>query len=53
VPDDAMVLPHGVVHMSVDARFCLSMTKRLTPSGGTEDLATHVNRDLTRTVFRD
>ena len=53
VADDAMVLPHGVVHMSVDARFSLSLTERLTPSGGTEDLATDVNRDLTSAVLRD
>jgi hypothetical protein len=53
VADDAMVLPHGVVHVSVDARFSLPITERFTPSGGTEDLATDFNRDLTSTVFRD
>jgi hypothetical protein len=59
VADDAMVLPHGVVHVSVDARFSLSITERytpterFTPSGGTEDLATDFNRALTSTVFRD
>jgi hypothetical protein len=53
VADDALVLPHGVVHVAVDARLSLSMTERLTPSGGTEDLATDVNRALTSTVCRD
>jgi len=53
VADDAMVLPHGVVHVSVDARFSLPITERFTPSGGTEDLATDFNRDLNSTVFRD
>jgi hypothetical protein len=48
-----MVLPHGVVHVSVDARFSLPITERFTPRGGTEDLATDFNRDLNSTVFRD
>src|SRR3989441_1455286 len=53
VADDAMVLPHGVFHVSVDARFSLPITKRFTPSGGTEALATDFNRHLNSTVFRD
>src|SRR5712691_587659 len=51
--DDATVLPHGVFHVSADARFALPITKRFTPSGGTEDLATDFNRDLNSTVFGD
>jgi hypothetical protein len=51
--DDATVLPHGVFHVSADARFSLPITKRFTPSGGTEDLATDFNRDLNSTVFGD
>ena len=53
VADDAMVLPHGVFHVSVDARFSLPITERFTPSGGTEALATDFNRHLNSTVFRD
>ena len=53
VADDAMVLPHGVFHVSVDARFSLPITERFTPSGGTEALATDFNRNLNSTVFRD
>src|SRR2546429_1151316 len=53
VADDAMVLPHGVFHVSVDARFSLPITERFTPSGGTEALATDFDRNLNSTVFRD
>src|SRR5207253_9243077 len=53
VADDAMVLPHGVFRVSVDARFSLPITERFTPSGGTEALAADFNRDLNRNVFSD
>src|SRR6266571_1371105 len=51
--DDATVLPHGVFHVSADARFSLPITRRFTPGGGTEDLATDFNRDLNSTIFSD
>src|SRR6266516_1238417 len=51
--DDAIVLPSGVFRVSADARFSLPITKRFTPSGGTEDLAADFNRDLNSTAFSD
>ena len=51
--DDALVLPRGVWRASVDARFSFPITERFTPSGGTEALATDLNRELTSTVFSD
>jgi len=37
--DDALVLPQGRWRISAEARFSLPITKRFTPGGGTEDLA--------------
>src|SRR2546423_13250782 len=51
--DDAIVLPHGVLRLSADARFSLPITKRFTPGGGTQDLAADFNRELTSTTFPD
>src|SRR6266446_4127538 len=42
-----------VFHVSADARFSLPITKRFTPSGGAEALATDFNRELNSTVFSD
>src|SRR3712207_4829966 len=38
--DDALVLPRGRWYVSAEARFSLPITRRFTPEGGTEDLAT-------------
>src|SRR2546421_12991304 len=51
--DDAIVLPRGAWRVSADARFSLPITKRFTPSGGTEDLAADFNRSLNSAVFSD
>ena len=51
--DDALVLPQGRWHVSAEARFSLPITRRFTPEGGTEDLATDFNRELNSTVFPD
>jgi hypothetical protein len=51
--DDALVLPRGVWRVSTEARFSLPITKRFTPSGGTQDLAADFNRELNSTVFSD
>jgi hypothetical protein len=51
--DDARVLPQGRWHLSVEARSSLPITRRFTPEGGTEDLATDFNRELNSTVFPD
>src|SRR5207249_11472871 len=51
--DDALVLPQGRWHVSVDARFSLPITKRFTPRGGTQDLAADFNRELNSTTFPD
>jgi len=48
IADDALVLPQGRWRVSAEARFSLPITKRFTPSGGTEDLATDFNRELNR-----
>jgi hypothetical protein len=53
VADDAAVLPQGVFRVSADTRFSLPITKRFTPSGGTEDLAADFNRNLNSAVFSD
>ena len=51
--DDALVLSQGRWHLSAEARFSLPITRRFTPEGGTEDLATDFNRELNSTVFPD
>ena len=51
--DDALVLPQGRWHLSAEARFSLPITRRFTPEGGTEDLATDFNRELNSLVFPD
>jgi hypothetical protein len=51
--DDARVLPQGRWHISAEARVSLPITRRFTPEGGTEDLATDFNRELNSTVFPD
>jgi hypothetical protein len=51
--DDALVLPQGRWYVSAEARFSLPITRRFTPEGGTEDLATDFNRELNSTVFPD
>jgi hypothetical protein len=53
VADDAVVLPQGRWYVAAEARFSLPITERFTADGGTEDLATDFNRDLTSTVFTD
>ena len=53
VADDALVLPQGRWHIAAEARFSLPITRRFTPEGGTEDLATDFNRELNSTVFPD
>ena len=51
--DDALVLPQGRWYVSAEARFSLPITRRFTPEGGTEDLATDFNRELNSLVFPD
>ena len=51
--DDATVLPQGVLRFGAETRFSLPITKRFTPSGGTEDLAADFNRELNSTIFSD
>jgi hypothetical protein len=51
--DDALVLPQGRWRVSAEARFSLPITRRFTPEGGTEDLATDFNRELNSLVFPD
>jgi hypothetical protein len=53
VADDALVLPQGRWRLSAEARVSLPITRRFTPEGGTEDLATDFNRALNSTVFPD
>jgi hypothetical protein len=53
VADDALVLPQGRWRVSAEADFSLPITKRFTPAGGTENLATDFNRELNSTVFTD
>jgi len=53
VADDALVLPQGRWRVSAEARFSLPITRRFTPDGGTEDIATDFNRELNSTVFTD